>query len=259
MTDPAYLASGFRDVDGTGELGKFLGCLRYLENLPGVRSYKQQMLDRLELGVGMRVLDVGCGLGFDVARMAQVVGRAGRAVGLDPSAAVLRAAAVNPDVDPVLAAGQDLPFRDEVFDAVRVDRTLQHVDGPGRVIAEMRRVLRSGGRVACAEPDWGTFVVTSEERDETRRIAEAWCDSFRNGWIGRRLVPLLRGAGFVDVAVTGHLLVAEGFDAIDAVFDVTMTAARVAASDGQRWLDGLRAKECPMASVTLFLATGRKP
>jgi hypothetical protein len=36
-TSAAYLASGFRDVDGTGgELATFLGCLQYLEELPTV-------------------------------------------------------------------------------------------------------------------------------------------------------------------------------------------------------------------------------
>jgi hypothetical protein len=89
-------------------------------------------------------------------------------------------------------------------------------------------------------------------------------DSFRSGWIGRRLTPLLRRAGFVDVDVTGHLLVAEGVDAIDKVFDVKTTAARVAASTGdtsfgQRWWDALCTDEWPMAGVTVFLATGRKP
>jgi SAM-dependent methyltransferase len=268
-TSAGYLASGFRDVDGIGELATFLGCLQYLEELPTVQAYKQQALNRLELGDGMTVIDVGCGLGFDVARMAAAVGRTGRAVGVDPSAALLRTASTNsrvtlPNVAWVLGTGENLGLRAEVVDAVRVDRTLQHVADPRRVVEEMYRVLRPGGRIACAEPDWGTFVVTSGQREKTRQIADFWCDSFRSGWIGRRLTPLLRRAGFVDVDVTGHLLVAEGVDAIDKVFDVKTTAARVSASTGdtsfgQRWWDALCTDEWPMAGVTVFLATGRKP
>ena len=64
--------------------------------------------------------------------------------------------------------------------------------------------------------------------------------------------------------MTGHLLVAEGVDAIDRVFDVKTTAARVSASTGdttfgQRWWDDLCTDEWPTAGVTVFLAKGRKP
>jgi ubiquinone/menaquinone biosynthesis C-methylase UbiE len=264
IKDP-YLASGFRDVDANSEAGKFIRCLQFLDGLASFQDYKAQVLDRLRLGEGMAALDLGCGLGFDAARMGALVGSTGRVVGLDRSEALLRVAAdLAPGISFELGVGEELRFASAEFDAARVDRTLQHVEDPYRVITEMHRVLKPGGRIACAEPDWGTFVVTSSMRDLTRRITEAWSDSFRNGWIGRWLRPFLTRAGFVDVELTGHLLIADGFAAIDAVFDVAMTAQRVArelgdAAAGVRWLDELSAQDAPLACVTLFLATGRKP
>jgi len=268
-TSSAYLANGFRDVDGSSEVGKFVRCLQFLDGLASFQDYKAAMLDRLQLAEGMAVVDIGCGLGFDVARMAALVGASGRVVGVDQSAALLEMAAANPNLSAPgmsfeLGTGEELRFSSAEFDAARVDRTLQHVEDPYRVITEMHRVLKPGGRIACAEPDWGTFVVTSSMRDLTRRITDAWSDSFRNGWIGRSLQPFLRRAGFVDIELTGHLLIADGFAAIDTVFDVAITARRVArelgdAAAGVRWLDELSAQDAPLACVTLFLATGRKP
>jgi ubiquinone/menaquinone biosynthesis C-methylase UbiE len=264
----AYLASGFRDVDTSSEVGKFVSCLRFMDELSSFQDYKQESIRRAGIAQGMSVLDVGCGVGSDVARISALVG-GGHVIGLDPSAALVAAArqvtaALERDATFVRAVGERLPFRDESFDVCRVDRTLQHVADPQAVIADMCRVLKPGGRVVCAEPDWGTFVITSRDRATTRSVAEKWCDGFRNEWIGRFLQPSLRRAGFADVTVTGHLLIAEGFMAIDKVFDVAMTVSRMGDDHpGQtrlgKWLAALRDDDDSLASVTLFLATGVKP
>lgn len=263
----SYLASGFRDVDESPEVRKFVSCLEFMDGLASFQSYKEEIVRRTGLDAGMSGLDVGCGVGFDVARMAALVGQEGRAVGVDPSVSLIEAATGNPftsgaNVAFVKGVGENLEFPAETFDVARVDRTLQHVADPERVIGEMHRVLRPGGRIACAEPDWGTFVVTSGDRATTRRVAETWCDGFRNGWIGRDLAPMLRRAGFTGVELTGHLLIADGFAAIDKVFDVVMTVNRLAggatAESSHHWLTELRERPDAMASVTLFLATGVK-
>ena len=43
------------------------------------------MLDLCPVGAGARVLDVGCGLGHELMRLAPQVGRGGRIVGVDAS------------------------------------------------------------------------------------------------------------------------------------------------------------------------------
>lgn len=52
----------------------------------------------------------------------------------------------------VLGVGEDLPFRDEVFDAVFSLAVLEHVRDPFRCAAEIVRVLKPGGRLYVVVP-----------------------------------------------------------------------------------------------------------
>lgn len=45
------------------------------------------------------------------------------------------------------------------MDRVHIDRVLQHVVSPARVIGEAARMLRGGGGIVCVEPDWATVVI----------------------------------------------------------------------------------------------------
>jgi len=118
------------------------------------------------------------------------------------------------------------------LDCCKVDRTLQHVEKPESVLREMFRTVRPGGRVVCAEPDWGTFTIEHENRMMVRRIAEFWGKSFRNLRIGRQLSNELREARFVDIDVQGTLLIAPSFDTADRVFDIVQPLAGMAKADG---------------------------
>lgn len=52
-----------------------------------------------------------------------------------------------------------LGFPTGSFDAVHTDRVLQHPHDPGAVVNQLARLLRPGGVVVFAEPDWATLVV----------------------------------------------------------------------------------------------------
>lgn len=59
--------------------------------------------------------------------------------------------ALMPDVD-VVGDGHQLPFKNEVFDAVILEAVLEHVREPKTIISEIRRVLRTGGRIYAGVP-----------------------------------------------------------------------------------------------------------
>ena len=108
-----------------------------------------RMLDNLEtefvrkhLGDG-DVLEVGCGTGLILARVAQF---ANRATGIDLSAGMLELAG-NRGLCVVQGSATALPFADEQFDCTYSFKVLAHVTDIHQAMSEMARVTRSGGTV----------------------------------------------------------------------------------------------------------------
>lgn len=110
----------------------------------------KRLVERLGLEDGARVLDVGCGTGRLARWLAERLGRQGSVVGIDPlehriSVARSHAGAVRFEV----GRAEDLgAFEDASFDAVCSSFVLHWVADKARALAEIRRVLRPGGRVA---------------------------------------------------------------------------------------------------------------
>jgi demethylmenaquinone methyltransferase / 2-methoxy-6-polyprenyl-1,4-benzoquinol methylase len=98
---------------------------------------------------GDRVLDVCCGTG-DLAVAALRAG--GRVTGLDFSEPMLeRARRKSPAIEWVCGDALASPFADGSFDAATVAFGVRNLDDLERGLAELRRVLRPGGRLAILE------------------------------------------------------------------------------------------------------------
>jgi ubiquinone/menaquinone biosynthesis C-methylase UbiE len=109
------------------------------------------LIDDLEVAVaepyarGARVLEVGCGTGLILSRLAE---RAHSAVGIDLSRGMLaRARARGLDVAQALAT--ELPFPDASFDLVCSFKVLAHVPNIHQAMREMARVTAPGGHVVA--------------------------------------------------------------------------------------------------------------
>jgi ubiquinone/menaquinone biosynthesis C-methylase UbiE len=270
-TAPAdSLAGDFCAVDAAGDPGRFVACLALLAGIPFFGDYKRDSMKALGLSPGDAVLEIGCGLGRDLAAMAGQVGPAGLAVGLDASLVMLgRAAREGRDASSrfALAAGDAhlLPFADRTFAACRVDRTLQHTADPFLVLAEMARVTGAGGRVVAVEPDWGTFVLDSDQAVTAGIVAACWRDRFPSGAVGRSLARGLAEAGLGRVTVMPRTFVLRDFATADAIYDIERTVAEavargdLAARDGRAFLDEQRAADDRglfFSSLTFFEARG---
>jgi SAM-dependent methyltransferase len=232
-------------------------------------ALKDQVLDALEVCAGGQAADVGCGTGDDVAALAT---RGAFAVGFDVSAphvaeAQRRWGAVG--IDFVVADVHSLPVRDETLDACRVERTLQHVTDPGRVVGEIIRALRPGGRLAVSEPDWETCVVCGGDPTVSRAVVANWIPGRnRNPRVGRELRGLLSRAGFEGMRLFGGSAIYDSFARADDVFPLAR-AARQAAADhvitpaaADAWLSDLQLASDQGAflfAVTMFTAVAVKP
>lgn len=106
---------------------------------------------QLRLTNGTKVLDIGCGTGYFTGAFGSIVGPEGLAVGIDASHSMLRRAAANnfgPAVAYLRGDAEELPFDDNMFDAVSCLAALYLFNDPYRAIDEIARVLKPGGRVA---------------------------------------------------------------------------------------------------------------
>ncbi|UXA17928.1 class I SAM-dependent methyltransferase [Mycobacterium sp. SMC-4] len=120
--------------------------------------------DRLGVGLGTKVIDVGCGAGrhtFEAFRRgADVVGFDQNASDLNDVDEILQAMKKQGEV-PASASAEavkgdalDLPYPDGTFDCVIASEILEHVPEDDRAIAELVRVLKPGGRLAITVPRW---------------------------------------------------------------------------------------------------------
>jgi demethylmenaquinone methyltransferase/2-methoxy-6-polyprenyl-1,4-benzoquinol methylase len=114
-------------------------------------KYRKQALRDAGLLPGMRVLDVATGTGLVLRAAVEMSGKAGLAVGLDPSRGMLSECR-NGCAAPLLQGrGEDLPFAGASFDMVTMGYGLRHVADLRALFAEYRRVLKPGGRVLVLE------------------------------------------------------------------------------------------------------------
>ncbi len=125
-----------------------------------------------------RLLDIGCGSGIYFEAL---LPHAFCIHGLDASSAM---AAVARDfrrerhlepIEVLVGAAEGLPYPAEIFDTVIAMDVLHHVQSPCRVIDEVSRVLKPGGRFLVFEPNilnplvWCAHAFPREERLALKR------------------------------------------------------------------------------------------
>jgi len=109
---------------------------------------------------GTRVLDLGCGEGAFAAQLT----RAGAEVlAVDVAEEpLLRARARNPGLRTQLIDGEgEWGIADASFDVVWAGEVIEHVADTSRWLSELRRVLRSGGRLLLSTPQLGRAQLLS--------------------------------------------------------------------------------------------------
>lgn len=233
------------------------------------RAYKSLVMDELRIEPGATVVDLGCGLGADLAAFATAVGPQGRVVGIDCDAhAIDEAAALLSDyanVDVRVGDVHELDLADGSVDRIHTDRVLQHVASPEAAVGEAARVLRPGGMATFAEPDWDTLVIDHPTPDVPVAYRRFITDHVvRNARIGRTLPGLCERNGLLVARVVPITAVFRDRAEADRVFGFRRVTTRavhagyLSAAAGDAWLEHLRT-ESFFASVSLFVTVATRP
>ena len=207
-------------ADPWGTLNAFLdGPLH-----PGGVAATERLLDRADVGADTRLLDVGCGAGESLAVARD---RGATAVGLDDQPR--SGAAVVGDMT-------SLPVADDAVDVVLAECVLCLSADYPEALAEARRVLRPGGRLASSE-----VVVDGDLPDVPATMAEALC--LTGGRDRETVLGSVEAAGFDLGPVEGHreeLLAMR--DELAGAVDYEGLLGMLG-SKGRRALDGIEALE----------------
>lgn len=142
------------------------GTLQFFEEVEAYRFEKLHYLPRLVAFhgyAGRRVLDVGCGLGNDLARFAQ---GGARVTGIDVSERAIELARQNFSLrglhgDLCVMNGEAMSFPSDSFDLVYCHTVLQFTPDPMSMVQEIRRVLKPGGEavlMAVNSRSWLFFL-----------------------------------------------------------------------------------------------------
>ncbi len=231
---------------------------------------------------GSRVLEAGCGVGAQTVTLARNSPEA-RFTSVDVSAESLEAARARAraaSVENVTFQQADifrLPFPEASFDHVFVCFVLEHLSRPREALASLASRLRPGGTLTVIEGDHGSTFFHPDDADARRAIdclVALQARAGGNALIGRKLFPLLAGAGLRDVEVSPRIVYVdssrpewvEGFTKntftamVEGVREQALAAGLVDAETWRRGIAALRraAGADGVFCYTFFKGVGRK-
>src|SRR3989338_7393601 len=169
----------------------------------------------VELKEGEIVLDLGCGAGLDIYFYAKAVGEKGKVYGLDISEDMVNKAKANMETVGIknveIECGQsdNLHFKDNFFDVVASNGIYNLSPDKEKVMREVFRVLKPGGRTVFCE-----IVLKAALPESVRKNIDDWFRCIGAALPENEFLALMDKVGFKNIEViskirnarTGHEL-----------------------------------------------------
>ena len=261
--------TGFQDVREPDEAEALFEFLDMADGQDFIRECKARIHRLCPVTEGAHVLDVGCDLGHEALRLAQLAGPQGRVVGIDKSELMIeearrRAFERSPPVEFAAMDACQLDFSEHTFDLCRAERVLRYIENPQQVVHEMARVARPKGRIVVFDFDSAGLVVDAADPVLTRHIGQLLGDAVPHGWIGRQLARLLKKAGLLDVAAlpqTSFLPFSVYKTVAGGTLEEAVQAGDISATDVTRWwaeLEKANQEGTFFAAFLGFIVSGRQ-
>jgi SAM-dependent methyltransferase len=220
-------------------------------------AVNQESYRMLQIGRGMRVLELGCGPGTAAPVFSEASGSGGLVVGIDCDARMIEQAQAvskqHSNVGQLVGDAHELPFEDNRFDRVYAKRLFQVLPPASapRVFSEMKRVLKQGGILSLVDTDWTSVSVNFSDLELERRLTSFFSSHMRpNGLAGRQLLGIVQSGGFTDIQVKVMSIIIRDFE--ETPFSDWLTSeatkAKVATSEEMtRWRSELKQKTAQQA------------
>ena len=156
----------------------------------------RRMAKRLNIKPGSTVLDVGTGTGVFLPFILDEIGPDGRIIAIDCAEEMLRkgrAKGFTRDIDYLHADVANIPLRDNVFDVVVCYSSFPHFRDKPLSLAEINRVIRSGGKLVICHTSSRTKI-----NEIHRHIPAVEKDTIPDK---SQMRAMLLGAGFADIEI----------------------------------------------------------
>ena len=152
-------------------------------------------LQEIKLEPHWTIIDLGCGVGIDSQVAALSLQPPGRVIGIDITVALLRQAKEHARAHPgchwMAGDAEQLPLRPAKADLVLANGSFNLMPHKGQALAEICRILRSGGYLALAD-----FIVDGEMEPITEGFEDAWSWCVAGALSADEYDVLLKSEGF---------------------------------------------------------------
>lgn len=184
--------------------------------VPSALAMREYVYSLIDLEGVHSVLDLGCGKGYDLRRIGEMIGPDARLVGVDAlekNEAVWAELGGDPRFELQVAdVSKGVPFADGEFDLVYSRDMLECIPDKDALIREVHRVLRPGGQVVFVHWDWDSQAIDGPDKDLVRRMVHTFGDWQQkwmadvDSWMGRRLWRTFNRSGLFEGKVYPYVV-----------------------------------------------------